>query len=91
MINKCSICNLPKKLCQCFSKQSSSGLKVNVEKRKYNKPVTVVSGLSNEDSHKLFKELKGLCACGGTIKNDTLELQGDQKTKVLNFFEKKGL
>lgn len=55
-----------------------------VEKRKRGKVVTVVRGLSEPDSDMpdLLTQLKNACGAGGTLKDDTLEIQGDQLDRV---------
>jgi translation initiation factor 1 len=49
------------------------------------KSVTVIEGLqlSGEDSEKLLKLLKAKLATGGTVKNATLEIQGDHCDAVM--------
>jgi len=49
------------------------------------KTVTIVTGLqlSLESLNTLLKQLKNQCGSGGTIKDNTLEIQGDQTQKLL--------
>jgi translation initiation factor 1 len=49
------------------------------------KSVTVIEGLqlSGEDSEKLLKQLKAKLGTGGTVKNATLEIQGDHCGAVM--------
>ena len=56
------------------------------------KLVTVLFNLPFEKSEakKWMKDLQAVCACGGTMKNSTIELRGDVREKVVSFFEKKG-
>ena len=58
---------------------------VRVEKRKKGKVVTVVSGLSAEgnDFPELLTKLKNACGAGGTIKDEQIEIQGNQSTRVV--------
>ena len=58
--------------------------KVAVEKRKKGKQVTVVRGLSAEgnDLPELLKRLKNHCGAGGTVKEDTLEIQGQHVERI---------
>lgn len=39
---------------------------------------------------KLVKELKRLCGVGGTLKPDSIEIQGDQREKIAEFLDLKG-
>ncbi len=54
---------------------------------KAGKLVTVIEGLEldNKSSKVLLKSLKALCGTGGTVKDASLELQGDQIIKVMDF------
>ena len=58
---------------------------------KKGKTVTVVRGLSleAEEFKLLLKKLKNHCGTGGTLKEGTLELQGDHIESVLKFLEDK--
>ncbi len=48
------------------------------------KTVTVVRGLilAPDDLKALAKHLKLICGSGGTVKEDTIEIQGDHREKV---------
>jgi translation initiation factor 1 len=48
------------------------------------KTVTVVRGLTltAEDFKSLAKELKEVCGTGGTVKDETIEIQGDHRARV---------
>ncbi len=56
------------------------------------KTVTMITGLeiSLDDLKKLLKSLKAQCGTGGTIKADTLELQGDKVKEVLQLLVNEG-
>lgn len=49
------------------------------------KTVTIISGFqcNSESLTKLLKQLKTKCGTGGTLKENTIELQGDLKEKLL--------
>jgi translation initiation factor 1 len=49
------------------------------------KIVTVITGFStsSETLTQILKKLKTQCGSGGTIKDNTLEIQGDHKEKIL--------
>ncbi|MDY6985078.1 MAG: stress response translation initiation inhibitor YciH [Candidatus Thermoplasmatota archaeon] len=89
----CPICGLPKELCICgeIAKEQQK-LTITRTKRKYGKPVTVISGFTSKhiDLQALTKELKSVCACGGTLKNNVIELQGEQAEKAKKFLTSKG-
>jgi translation initiation factor 1 len=55
-----------------------------VEKRPRGKHVTVVRGLPMEgnDLPELLAALKSACGAGGALKDETLEIQGDQRQRV---------
>lgn len=56
------------------------------------KTVTVVSGFQAkpETLASLLKQLKSQCGTGGTLKDDTLEIQGDQTQKLLQILTQLG-
>lgn len=58
-------------------------IKVTTDKKRYGKIVTLVSGFDKGiDLKKIAKTLKNELACGGTFKDDTVELQGNHKKKI---------
>lgn len=59
------------------------------EKRK-GKPVTLVGrfNIDEKDKKEVLKLLKKKLACGGSIKDEWIELQGDVKEKVKTVLEK---
>ncbi len=56
------------------------------------KTVTVVSGLQHDEENMtaLAKKLKAGCGTGGTVKDQTIEIQGDHKAKLLELVTKLG-
>lgn len=63
---------------------------LRLEKRN-GKFVTVISGLHTygaERLEKIARELKTTCGAGGTVKNGTIEIQGDKLTPIRNWFTK---
>jgi len=88
----CPKCGLPKNLCACqeIAKEEQK-IKIRIGKRRFGKIVTVVSGLESEMGPKgIMKELKRTLACGGTVKNNEITLQGNHKNKVKDFLLGKG-
>jgi translation initiation factor 1 len=79
----CPKCGLPQELCVC-EEMTRVGQKIKVrgDKRRYGKFVTVIGGFENVDIDKVAKELKQKMACGGTSKNNTIELQGNHVSRV---------
>ncbi|AXH08632.1 translation initiation factor SUI1 [Malaciobacter halophilus] len=61
------------------------------EKRK-GKPVTLLGRfyLVENEKKQILKLLKKKLACGGSIKDEWIELQGDVKTKVKEILENEG-
>lgn len=58
-------------------------IKIATEKRRYGKIITLVSGFyKGIDLKATAKSLKEGLACGGTIKDQIIELQGDHKRQV---------
>ena len=63
--------------------KESAKIKVYTVRRRFGKYVTVVEGIEKEANPKqVSKKLKSKLACGGTFKDEKIELQGDHKTKV---------
>lgn len=85
MAEICEVCGLPTDLCVCNEiSKDQQRIRVRLEKRKWNKPVTVIEGLDSKsvDLGRLATQLKAFCACGGTSKNNQILLQGDHRDKT---------
>ena len=81
----CSVCGLVKDLCVCETiAKESQKIFVYIERKKFNKNYTIVEGIDEKeiDLKDLAKKLKSELACGGTIKNGKVELQGEHKIKA---------
>jgi len=64
---------------------------VTTDKKRYGKIVTVITGFeSGIDVKKIAKALKNELACGGTYKDDIIELQGDHRKKIKELLVKLG-
>ncbi|MBR9704597.1 stress response translation initiation inhibitor YciH [Candidatus Pacearchaeota archaeon] len=74
----CPKCGLPLQACVCEDiAKTEQRIQVRTEKKKFGKIVTMISGFSGVDLKNLAKELKHELACGGTVKDNTIELQGN--------------
>jgi len=93
MSDICEVCGLPKEICVCEDiAREQQKISVAVDKRRYGKMMTVVEGVNpnDVDINALVSKLKSICACGGTIKEGKIELQGDHRTRVKETLEKMG-
>ncbi len=71
--------------------KSSQRIKVTTDRKRYGKIVTVVSGFDKGvDVKKIAKALKNELACGGTYKDDMIELQGDHTKRIKSLLVKQG-
>jgi translation initiation factor 1 len=88
----CPKCGLPKELCICETlAKEKEKIKVYEERRRFGKYITVIQGLSKEmDIKKVLKELKHKLACGGTVKDNSVELQGSHKKRIKQILVKLG-
>lgn len=89
----CPTCGLPKELCVCESiAKSAQKIIVRTESRRWGKLTTVIDGLNPKQINltDLLKKLKGRLACGGTVKDNTVELQGDHRKSIIRVLTKLG-
>ncbi len=89
----CTVCGLPKELCACETiAKESQKIIVKTEKKKFGKNYTIITGLDEKEINMkdLAKKLKTEFACGGTVKEKKIELQGNHKQKVKHFLVKMG-
>lgn len=81
----CQTCGLPKELCVCEEiAMEEQQIRIYTQTRRWGKLTTMVDGINKKDIDlkELCTTLKTKCACGGTVKDGRIELQGDQKAKV---------
>ena len=59
-------------------------------KQRAGKLVTLITGFTgrNADLEKLGRELKSFCGTGGSVKNNEVLIQGDNKEKALQWLHK---
>ncbi|MDP4039622.1 MAG: stress response translation initiation inhibitor YciH [Candidatus Pacearchaeota archaeon] len=63
--------------------KSEQKIRVSTEKRRYGKVATIVSGFDKSiDVKATARALKEELACGGTVKDGKIELQGNHGKKV---------
>ncbi len=88
----CETCGLPKEICVCDEiSRESQQIKVYTVKRKYGKLSTIIEGFDKDIKlRRIAKDLKAKCACGGTAKDEHIELQGDHKSRVKEILIKLG-
>jgi len=71
--------------------KSEQKITVATERRRYGKYITVVSGFDKSiDIKATAKSLKAELACGGTVKDGKIELQGNHKKQVKPLLVKLG-
>ncbi|MDT7858975.1 MAG: stress response translation initiation inhibitor YciH [Candidatus Aenigmarchaeota archaeon] len=56
-------------------------IRVYIETRRFGKPITIIEGI-RENVKEILKELRRTLACGGTFKNNHIELQGDHRKRI---------
>jgi translation initiation factor 1 len=80
----CPKCGLPKQACVCEQiVKGSQRIQISTDKKRYGKIVTLASGFdSSVDIRKIATALKNQLACGGTFRDNTVELQGDHLKRI---------
>lgn len=89
----CTTCGLPEELCVCETiAKESQKVRIYLEKQKFGKKYTIVEGIDTKDIDikDVAKKLKSRLACGGTVKEGIIELQGDHRQKVREFLVELG-
>ncbi len=91
-MNICPKCGLPLEACVCEQiVKAGQKIRVALDKKKYGKVVTVVSGFDKGvDIKKVAKDLKNELACGGTYHGNSVELQGDHFKRIKPVLERMG-
>lgn len=90
-VDACPICGQLYKNCRCDqptgpSRKSDGVVRVMRDrKQRGGKTVTVITGVTGGDAEvaTLAQQLKRFCGSGGTIKDGTIEVQGDHCDKVI--------
>lgn len=89
----CSVCGLPKELCVCEEiAREEQQVRIFTTRRRFGKLMTIIEGIDRKDIDlkDLCTQLKMKCACGGTVKEGRIELQGDQKRRIIDILVKMG-
>lgn len=72
---------------------SEQDLRVQVSRKgRKGKSVTVITGFSHKAKtlEALAKKLKSQCGSGGTVKDNTIEVQGEHAAKLVSLLKDKG-
>jgi translation initiation factor 1 len=91
----CPACGNPVAQCSCRG-GSRSGVgdgivRVGREtKGRKGKGVTVVTGLPASELDRIAGGLKRMCGSGGTVREGTIEIQGDHRDKIVEELKKQG-
>ena len=79
----CPKCGLPLQACVCEEiAKTEQKIHIMTEKKRFGKLATIISGFHGVDLKATAKSLKQTLACGGTVKGNTVELQGDHSKTV---------
>jgi translation initiation factor 1 len=80
-VDICPKCGLPIPACVCDEiAKTQQEISITTEKRRFGKVSTMISGFDDGvDIKSIAKKLKAKRACGGTIKNKIIELQGNHR------------
>lgn len=72
------------------NERNSKKIVIRTVKRK-GRVLTLIQNVDEKSSKELLKQLKNECHCGGTLQDETLELQGDHLEKVKQILKRKQL
>lgn len=78
---------------QVYLPPNQQNLRIQTSKAgRKGKIVTIITGFATqpETLNKILKQLKTQCGSGGTLKDNTIEIQGDHKAKILETLSKLG-
>jgi translation initiation factor 1 len=90
-MNICPKCGLPIQACVCKEiAKTDQQIEIKTEKRRFGKMSTIVTGLEGVDVKEIAKDLKSELACGGSIKNNQIVLQGNHRDKIKKILIEKG-
>ena len=92
MVETCAKCGLIKEICSCdiLQKEETERIRVYATKKRFRKLVTIVEGITENKLAETGRELKQKLACGGTVKDGRIILQGDQRRNLRKFLVASG-
>ena len=72
---------------------NNQNVRIWLERRGGGKLVTVIKGLNNQSVNLelLGRELRKRCAVGGCVKDNTIQIQGNHRDKILAILDEKGI
>jgi len=84
LVDICPKCGLIKEICSCdiLEKEETQRIRAYATKKKFRKLVTIVEGIDKAKLEETGRELKQKLACGGTVKEGVIVLQGDQRKNL---------
>lgn len=88
----CPKCGLLKEFCTCETlAKEREVITISHTKKRYGKDITIITGMAKDvDKKRILKDLKRKLACGGTLKDDAIELQGNHMERVKQLLIKMG-
>lgn len=92
MVDVCQKCGLMTELCACdiLEKEETQRICVFATKKKFRKLMTIVEGIDKNKLEETGSHLKQKLACGGTVKDGVIILQGDHRKKVEKILTENG-
>lgn len=88
----CIQCGLPQKLCLCEETTTTGEVvTLRIDERRYGRQMTIIEGFDTTvNLDNLASDLKSTLACGGTVTDRTIELQGDHRDRIDSALRKYG-
>ncbi|MCA9291574.1 MAG: hypothetical protein KDA25_10640 [Phycisphaerales bacterium] len=95
----CAVCGRPRDECTCprdatgaVRPPASQTATIRLVKRRHARVVTTIEGLDAvaTDLGALAKTLRQTCGTGGTVADDTVELQGDHRDAAARLLRERG-